>query len=89
MAEVLKEFLESSTIHGLSYISTAKVGELNLHTFKIGMIIIIRGLILSSSSEYSGKGILVHSSVPWFLGSWFSDQQILFRLAINPCSHLA
>ena len=27
--EVLREFLESSTIHGLSYISTAKVSTLN------------------------------------------------------------
>ena len=26
--DILREFLESSTIHGLNYISTAKVGEI-------------------------------------------------------------
>ena len=30
MMEVLKEFLESSTIHGLFYISTAKVSPLSI-----------------------------------------------------------
>ena len=39
--EVLKEFLESSTIHGLSYISTATVGNLK---YEIGTNIVIRGL---------------------------------------------
>ena len=33
MGEMLKEFLEASTIHGLSHISTAKVGLLSLGSF--------------------------------------------------------
>ena len=41
MMEVLKEFLESSTIHGLSYISTAKVRNLK---YDNGMIFFIRCL---------------------------------------------
>ena len=29
--DILREFLESSTVHGLSYISTAKVSEGTIH----------------------------------------------------------
>ena len=33
--DILEEFLESSTIHGLSYISASKVGEYKKHCFDL------------------------------------------------------
>ena len=79
MMEALKEFLECSTIHGVFYISTAKVSHIlvALHTDHNNWGF---GNMVNQSivSEYSGKGILAHDSMPWFLRSWFSDQQIIF-----------
>ena len=66
--EVLREFLETSTIHGLSHTSTAKVSrDVNLS----GVLAHIKYLI----AEQVGKGYMAYDSMPEFHGGWFPDKQ--------------
>ena len=63
--DVLKEFLETSTIHGLAYISTAQViikKELN---------------DLFDFLEQGCKSSMVHNSMLGLLGRFPPDQQVL------------
>ena len=52
--EALREFLESSTIHGLTYISTAKVIENNVRE---------AAPVLTSDNRSKNVSVLAHSFV--------------------------
>ena len=75
--EVLKEFLETSTIHGLFYISNAKVSHHGVQT-----------LLHKFVSEQVDKGLMDHSCSPGLLGRWLFDREVLLQLAVLSCLHL-
>ena len=73
--EVLKEFLETTNIDGLFYVSTAKVSQMKT----LGHYVV---------SEQVGKGNMAGSSITELLGSWLSDREVLLQLAIVSCLDL-
>ena len=83
--DILREFLESSTIHGLSYISISKVrnGYLHLMSHVIGVILrplsqfswYLQNIIVSfrpSPSKYSG--LLWSALVSWEQDCWSANR---------------
>ena len=75
--EVLREFLETSTIHGLFYISNAKVSHPGVQT-----------LLHNFVSEQVGKGHMDHRCIPELLSSRLFDPEVLLQLAVLSCLHL-
>ena len=63
--EVLKEFLETSTIHGLAYISTAQV--ISLYKKIIDLFV----------EEQGCKGNMARYCMPWLFWCFAVDQQVL------------
>ena len=63
--DILQEFLETSTIHGLTYISTAKVGA----TFFCFFILFPIDLV--------GKDPVVWSCHTWVYGGWIPNWPVL------------
>ena len=74
--DVIKEFLESSTIHGISHISTSKV-------------ILRNGLSQNNVPfiDWLRQAFLDWCCYIWIYGSFCADQQLLFRMANIPNSH--
>ena len=74
--DVIKEFLESSTIHGISHISTSKV-------------ILRNGLSQNNIPfiDWFRQAFLDCCCYIWIYGSFCADQQFLFRMADIPNSH--
>ena len=72
--DILREFLESSTIHGLTCISTAKVSN---NSFLCTTCVLILDNIR--------KMLLVHHCYSWFCRSWISYQQFLLGVVKESC----
>ena len=75
--DILKEFLDSSTIHGLSYISSAGV-SFNVKFLHLTFIF----------SDEVGKDFMVSSCLLWVRRSWNPYCQVLQGVAGEPHRHL-
>ena len=73
--DILQEFLETSTIHGLTYISTAKVGAtfFSFYTFPIDLV---------------GKDPVVWGCHTWVYRGWIPNRPVLQRMAGVSNCHL-
>ena len=73
--EILREFLESSTIHGLTYISTAQV------------FVVFPLFSMSFLDQISQVSVACHC-LSWFHRCWNSDWQVLSWVARESHCHL-
>ena len=79
--DILREFLEVSTIHGLAYISTAKVSL--ILPDKNFWIRTIRILL----SDKVCKAVLAWNCVSWFYQLWDPDWEVVQRVAGQTYRH--
>ena len=75
--DILREFLESSTIHGLTYISTARVC---LNTSFL--------IFTNPMSDEVSKDLMGSRRLPWVHRSWDPDQQVVQGVAGESHRHL-
>ena len=78
--DILREFLESSTIHGLTYISTARVRLVWCSLFLLQYMLFL--------ADKDCKDFLGWSCMSWVHRSWDPDWQVLLFLAGKSNNHV-